>query len=218
MQHLLQAVEDHLSSAAIQHGEPIHSLNHAVPDGIYTHPAQTPLQGPGIFMRAARDSAEKSVASATRAIDRAGGHGHRIPDNLDPRNVLVLADQFIQTGQYLNYLRAGELGRVVASWYDGPVAVPAGSPKKQNPHLRFGGVLKAIWRRAPLFCLLVGWLLPGLFLRLLNMPAYRTESAFNIWGLGFLALVLFQFVATVRTAGRSKSSRAGALDNGASDG
>jgi len=218
MQHLLQAVEAGLFRPGVQHGETIHAVSQSMLDGFYAHPAQMTPQSSGLGMREARDSAEKSVASATRAVDAGMGHSHRIPDNLDPRNVLALADQFIQTGQFLNYLRAGILGRVVVSWYDGPIAVPAGSTARgitgdrtKGSHLRFQEILKSLWRRAPLFCLLAGWLvsglLAGLFTKMLNVPAYKTALAFDIWGLGFLALVVLQFVVTVRTAMRPKSNR-----------
>jgi hypothetical protein len=215
MQHLLRVVEDRLFNPEMKHAETMQSVKHAGLDGFYTHPSQSPSLSYGSLLRDARDSAEKSIAVAARTIDTAGAHGHRIPDSLDPLNVLALAEGFIQTGQLLNYVRAAELGRVVVSWYDGPLAISGGSAalvsirdRKKASRVRIQEILKSIWHRAPLLCLLSGWLVAGLvasfFRWLLDVPADRTALAFNAWGLGFLVLVVFQFVVTIRAALRPK--------------
>jgi hypothetical protein len=181
MLHLLQVVEDHL----------------------HTHPAQASRESAGSMMLDARDAAASSVIKAAHAINMGGDRSHAIPNSLDPRNVLALANQFIGTGQVANYLRAEELGRLIVSWYDGPLpAVPFAAERSLNP--RFRTSLKKLWRRAPLLGLFIGWLMTGvvagLFLRILSVPAYKTALPFEVWGVGFLVLVVFQFVVTIRGA------------------
>jgi hypothetical protein len=63
---------------------------------------------------------------------------------------------------------------------------------------------KSLWRRAPLLVLLLGWLVAGLFggavaaLFLNERAAAAVAVFFEIWALGFLALVGFGFYMRVR--------------------
>lgn len=68
--------------------------------------------------------------------------------------------------------------------------------------------VRRLWQRGPLLVLLLGWLAIGLIGGLVTFlfrqlapnswtPAL-TEDAFDLWGLGFLALVLFGFYVRVR--------------------
>jgi hypothetical protein len=161
----------------------------------------------GSMMSDARYAAERSVIKAAHAINTAGDRSWAIPAGPDPRNVLALANQFIETGQVANYLRAEELGKLVVSWYDGPLsAVPLAAEQSLSPRSR--DALKKLWRRAPLLALLLGWLVTGVaagvFLRVLSVPFYRTALPFDIWGVGFLVLVCVQFVVTIRGALRRR--------------
>jgi hypothetical protein len=143
--------------------------------------------------------------------------GHRIPEGVEPGFVLSIANQFIETGQLANYLRAQELGRVVASWYDGPLAAGTLSPadtrrlqRQEELRIRLAG-LKRAWRRAPLLVLLTAWLAigftGGIVAMVFRLPEGETNTAFQLWGLGFPGLVVLQFVLTIRTALRPRSSR-----------
>jgi hypothetical protein len=65
-----------------------------------------------------------------------------------------------------------------------------------------------LWRRAPLLVLLGGWFLIGLVGGLLSVPVKMiwpnswfvetSDFAFQAWGMGFLALIVFGFWARVR--------------------
>lgn len=186
-------------------------------DGLYSRPAQTPEPGMvhgGVFDL--RNSAEKLVIRGAHAIEMAGLHSQRIPDGLDPRAVIALANQFIATGQLSNYLRAAEMGRMVISWYDDASPIYAGFnaravARDRYPSLsmRWSDMLARLWGRAPLLVLLMGWLLSGgfagLLMKTMGEPGYKTAPSFKIWAIGFLALVVFQFVVTIRGALRPKS-------------
>ena len=101
--------------------------------------------------------------------------------------VIALANRFIETGQYVNYLRAGELGRLVIAWSGQSQNGPA-DHSEQNI-ARAVRRVSALWSRAPMLVLLVCWLLLGVVL----IP-FRAE----LWATGFLALVGLQFVVTLR--------------------
>jgi hypothetical protein len=214
--NLLQIVEDRVFPEGSQHVESIRTSSRSAIDGLYCHPAQALGSDLARGTLDVRDSAEKLVGKAAHTIEMAGFHGQRIPDGLDLRAVIALANQFIATGQLPNYLRAAEMGRTVISWYDeaSPACVGFGAGAvaryRQSPmRTRLYGILGRIWTRAPLLVLLIGWLLSGGFagflMKTMDVPGYRTAPAFRIWAIGFLALVVFQFVVTIRGALRPKS-------------
>jgi hypothetical protein len=76
--------------------------------------------------------------------------------------------------------------------------------------------VQVLWNRAPLLVLLLGWLTAGLIagpaailLRGLwpeIWPASLVDFGFEVWGIGFLALVCFGFYARVRTIAFSRSA------------
>jgi hypothetical protein len=131
--------------------------------------------------------------------------------------VLALATRMIETQQYPNYLRAAELGNVIVSWYDGPLTVGARrtlavtgatEPRPETPARRqWRHVTARLWKRAPLLVLLAGWLLAGvagaLLLRVAGVPT-DSSPLFTIWALGFPALIVLQFVLTIRGAWLNK--------------
>ena len=149
--------------------------------------------------------AERSVAKAAHAIDAAAAANRslRVPANLDPQTILALANRFIETGQLPNYIRAPELDQVIQSWYD--EELPAVSARELQSRSRCREALRGLWRRTPLLVLLVGWMAAGIvtevFLKTLHIPNYETSWAFNLWAVGFLGMVVFQFVVvTIRGA------------------
>jgi hypothetical protein len=101
--------------------------------------------------------------------------------------VLTLAQQFLDTGQYINYIRAAALGRLVIAQ-----STPAPSGSGERAAARVGEVFVSFWRRAPLLVMLFAWLLTGFFVP----PA--------LWATGFLGLVILQFVITIRNRPRSR--------------
>jgi hypothetical protein len=97
-------------------------------------------------------------------------------------------------------VRAGELGQSVLAYYGAPamLVVPTGfAPEPAaviwNAALpRLVVRLKKLWLQAPLLILLLAWLLLGIAGGVFNLLGVEN------WTLGFLALVGFQFYATVR--------------------
>jgi hypothetical protein len=154
----------------------------------------------------AREVAEEALVTAARQMEMSGNRGYHGPDGLDPQTVLALAELLIETGQIPNYLRAAELGRTVTSWYGDARPASAGPAARAwgQLYLSLVGALERLWQRAPLLILLAGWLVAGVAARVvlwcLSVPTYEVEAASYIWDTGFLALVVFQFLATVRSA------------------
>jgi hypothetical protein len=153
----------------------------------------------------AKDAALKSVDKAAQAIVSGGIHGPHIPENLDPAMVLALATRMIETQQYPNYLRATELGNTIVTWFEGPIPdVPLSRPIRIESVNQIAARRRAstwpatvgkLWRRAPLLVLLGGWLLAGSAGALLFRPS---ASYFTLWGVGFPALIVLQFLLTTR--------------------
>lgn len=128
-------------------------------------------------------SEAKSEALKTLAIAAPLAHAAHMPHETPA--VLALANQFIETGQFVNYVRANQLAGLVISWSQIP-----GPPDHVEQNIaRAAGRIAALWRRAPLLVLFIAWLLLGVVL----LPL-----APKLWAIGFLALVGIQFVATVR--------------------
>jgi hypothetical protein len=164
----------------------------------------------------ARLQAEQTLSAATLAVETApqrGGHAH----GLHPQDILALARHFFDSGQHINYVRAAELAQMVLAYYPVPVAGvrSAGRSNLLNEALdSLSGAfkpaartrpphalhrLKALWRRAPLLILLAGWLSIGLIGAFISLLAGSASQApVEIWATGFLVLVGFQFIVTVR--------------------
>jgi hypothetical protein len=188
VQRLLQTVEDRLFPGGAHRAESMHTaaLSAALVD--------------------ARGSAEKSVTRAAQLVDSAPAGVTRVHGQVDPRIVLMVANDLITSNQLSNYLRAGELGREVIAWYEGPLAVAIGEIERAEAQRRYSRheKLLQVWNRAPLLVLLVTWLLSGIIVDLLLKLAHasddKTIAIVEFWAIGFLALIVFQFIATVRGA------------------
>jgi hypothetical protein len=166
----------------------------------------------------AKDAALKSVDKAAHAIETGGIQSPRIPENLDPQMVLALATRMVETQQYPNYLRAAELSNTIVTWYEGrlpdvPIARPisieatekiqsarsTASPRKWTEVTT--KATARLWRRAPVLALLLGWLLAGSIVAILSS---ESSPLLTIWALGFPALIVLQFVLTIRGSWRRK--------------
>jgi hypothetical protein len=139
----------------------------------------------------ARVAAEMVLINAAQLVD-ARTQINLIPGGLDAPGVLSLANRFYETGQLANYLRAEALGRVAIAAYEAPAREGG----------QFVARLRTLWRRAPMLILLVAWLLVGAIggtsVRMRRQSGHAAGSlAFDLWGIGFLALVVVQFYATV---------------------
>lgn len=110
-------------------------------------------------------------------------------------SLLTLAASLIAAGGLTNLIRSAEVSQtIIRKHKPSSVPAPALSPR-----------LKNLWRRAPLLVLLLAWLIAGLMgasIAIL-LGEERTSALiswiFEIWALGFLALVLFGFYMRVRS-------------------
>ncbi len=124
----------------------------------------------------------------------------------------MVAERFAESGQLLNYIRAGELGEAVIASYLQVV------PRKRDSDLRreLPDLLKAMWRTVPLLVLLVGWFFAGavigavlLVARMAGVPVLNpaiAQAGFEAWGIGFLALAGIQFCVRVRRSGSGNAN------------
>ena len=131
----------------------------------------------------ARQDAEKTLAHAGALV------AAQPPGAFGPTTV-ALANQFLETGQYVNYIRAGELGRLAISSFGPPHREVMAESRLAGRIAKAAG---SLWRRAPLLALLLAWIIPGFVVALVNP---------ELWAVGFLALIVFQFMFTVRNRNR----------------
>lgn len=123
--------------------------------------------------QSARDEAELVLAGASATA---------LPDD---SSVIALAARLIETGQLAGYVRASELCRRL----ERPVNTRPIQASRKVAVLAAG-----LWRRTPLLVLLIAWLSAGLA----SLLIVRSEAAAMMWGIGFLALVIIQFLVTTR--------------------
>jgi hypothetical protein len=172
-----------------------------------TSPSLLPIQGEVKTLlrnmtQDARAGAERLIAAAGLAVD---GAGSRHPEGLNGAGVLALAERFAESGQLVNYFRAAELGEAVIALYSGTHADIA--PEKSSgravrrPLVEWAGRL---WRRVPVLVLLVGWFALGMAVGAITVLARAAtstvEAGVEVWGVGFLVLVVLQFWISVRSA------------------
>lgn len=172
-------------------------LNPEGADAVLRDPSLQPVQNEvrGLLAQLghnARIAAEVVLINAAQLVD-ARTQINLIPGGIDAADVLALANRFYETGQLANYLRAEALGRVVIGAYE--------APARQSG--QFAERLKMLWRRAPMLILLLAWLFVGIAGGLATRIERRSAAppsgslAFDLWGIGFLVLVVLQFYATV---------------------
>jgi hypothetical protein len=144
-------------------------------------PALLPIQGEvkellRNITDGARIDAVRLIGAAGLAVDAAAKH----PEGLDGAGVVAAAERFAESGQLVNYFRAAELSQAVIAFYGGtaPPVWPAAR----------------LWRKVPVLVLLVAWLGLGVIMLLLRFNAAVVE----VWGVGFLVLVVLQFWMSVR--------------------
>lgn len=153
----------------------------------------------------ARIGAERLIAAAGLAMD---GAAEKHPNGLSGAGVLAVAERFAESGQLVNYVRAAELSQAVIAFYAGTpadIALDKSSVRAvRRPLLELAGRL---WRRVPVLVLLVGWFALGvaggataLLARITGgeLNASTVEAGVEVWGVGFLVLVVLQFWIAVR--------------------
>lgn len=167
-------------------------------------------QIPNHIVVSAKFEAEVSLARASQLL--AGASEKILPNwQTHPEALLGVANQLFDAGGYMNYLRSAYVAQIVAEY------LPASSKAALEGNIdqtweiiskRARAQLGNLWFRAPLLVLLLSWLALGLAVGLCSMvvralPVHGAgESLFgafyDVWGLGFLALVGFGFWARVR--------------------
>jgi len=173
----------------------------AHPEGAHTlarEPGLTPVRGEILSLvnhmtSSARAATVHTLDAAAIAVSTPG-YGAMV-NGLDPQLVLAVANQYFATGEYVNYLRAGALGRMLVERRRMPAPAPARAKRARIQ-------LARLWKRAPMLILLGGWLAAGIVFGVgrLLLGAYGGGEFFNIWALGFLLLVGVQFVVTLRNS------------------
>jgi len=168
---------------------------------------------------AARLEAEMQFGQATQLVQSAGSQV-RLGQEVRPEIVLLIAGRLLEAGGYANSIRSAELSQMVINQYsEAPALAPLSRAGTRSIPIRSGDVsqgwrnrliprIKRLWVRAPLLVLLLAWLAVGLLggsvYRLLRnywpqtWPEDLVANSFEIWGVGFLALIAFGFYARVR--------------------
>jgi hypothetical protein len=188
-----------------------------------TSPLLSPIQGDvrelvhKITMDA-KTEAIRLMGAASELVDGAARH----PEKLDGPGALAIAEQLAESGQLVNYFRAAELSQAVIAFYSRTAPEVAldtarGAARKtlnaetiaSRQARRLG---RRLWKRVPLLVLLMGWMATGAVGGVINLLARAAglelvspstvDTAFEFWGVGFLALVILQFWITVRNIPR----------------
>ncbi len=201
--HSPQLFEGLLSTAvAAVRTHDIHGALSAIAEMVKLHPEHAaelahgeaglaPIRGEvnHLFERltlAARMEAVQTLAAAATVVPAR---------DLASVSVIATGERFLESGTLLNYVRATELGQSVLVLYPVRAKAPSGLD------LRW---LRAMWRRVPLLVLLAGWFVIGLIGGIISLMGRTVGSGpvsagpVEVWAVGFLVLVGFQFVVTVR--------------------
>ena len=157
----------------------------------------------------ARMQAQEKVATAAQAIVT-GGLKRLEGADVDVRTILSLATYLLESGRLPDYLLAIELAQVVIARYEtvrgrkAPRPPRVTRPRPEPMRAR----LERWWSRVPLLILLLSWLALGLafgigslVLRKLRPDTFDPSIAtlaFDIWSVGFLALIGFGFYMRIR--------------------
>lgn len=156
----------------------------------------------------ARTEAVRLVGAAGMVVDAATRH----PQGVDGGAVLAVAERFIESGQLANYIRAAELSQAVIAFYNGaPPEVAWNLARRKQPAAKAGrrpflNWAAAMWRKVPLLVLLLGWTALGVaggsiawMVRVMGgeLNPSTLQTGFDMWAIGFLALVVLQFIMRV---------------------
>lgn len=164
----------------------------------------------------AKLEAEHALAAASLAIEEASPGVD--PGANSPRDILVIAERFFDSGQHINFVRSDALAQTVIAYCAVPVidtSAPVGAIGRRSGQRRTLDArrdrswlriviewVKARWQRAPFLVLLLGWFVVGMvgaLISFIGRDAGQTSgnpTAIEIWAIGFLALVVFRLFAS----------------------
>lgn len=175
----------------------------------------------------ARIDAEGSIGRAAQLLESAG-ETRFSNWQTRPETLIEVAHRLFDAGGYANYVRSAELTQLIVDYSPWivnyatarPARIPGEDVNAQRAleagirknwsaiRKRAESELRILWVRAPLLVLLLGWLAFGLvggplalLLRSLwphAWPGALIDACYNLWAIGFLALVGFGFYARVR--------------------
>jgi hypothetical protein len=143
------------------------------------------------------------IAAANMVVGAAEVH----PRTLYGPDVMAVAQRFAESGQLINYMRASELSQEVITSYFGLVPEVMVAPRRKLVSRRqLRELMRLLWSRVPLLVLMAGWFVLGVgggFVSLLAREADAVSvstvaTGFEMWGVGFLVLVVIQFFVTLR--------------------
>ncbi len=217
----VSATGDGDTSVALAKLATLVSLDPRRADGLASDPALAPIlkEVEALLARltgAARLGAEARLREATEWL-RAPEVADRQIGNVKASTLLLLASRLVDAGGYANCIHSAKVSQMVLDerrWAPAEVATPLSMPEdarvripRATPPVRREAMVaqfKKLWRRAPLLALLLGWLVVGLAGGSVaavfrdQLPALAVALFFEIWTLGFLALIGFGFYMSVR--------------------
>jgi hypothetical protein len=167
---------------------------------------------------AAQLDAEFRFGHATHLV-QAADQGKHLEQEIKPEIAILIAGRLLEAGGYANSMRSTELSQMLINQYGFaptaalPIADPSSIPFRSahaslGPRNQWIPRIRRWWHRAPLLVMLLAWFAAGfsggcVFALLRNYwpemwPESLVADGFEVWGLGFLALIGFGFYARVR--------------------
>jgi hypothetical protein len=168
---------------------------------------------------AAQLDAELRLGHAAHLI-QAADSGRHLEQEIKPETAILIAGRLLEAGGYANSMRSTELSQMAINQYAfAPTPAPLSMADSRSAPIRSAHAslglrnrwiprIKRLWQRAPLLVMLLVWLATGfsggcVFALLRNYwpdmwPESLVADGFEVWGLGFLALIGFGFYARVR--------------------
>jgi len=168
---------------------------------------------------AAQLDAELRLGQATHLL-QAVGSKELMGQEIRPEIAILIAGRLLEAGGYANCMRSAELSQMPINqygWAPTPALVPLVDPssvpiRSEQASLGFRhqwmGRIRRLWSRAPLLVLLLAWFAVGLVGASVSVllrnywpqtwPESLVDGGFEVWGVGFLALIAFGFYARVR--------------------
>jgi hypothetical protein len=163
--------------------------------------------------------AELRLGHATHLL-RVADSGSHLEQEIKPEIAILIAGRLLEAGGYANSMRSAEVSQMLINQY---AVAPTVSPlpfelpmtiRVGSANTRIGSRnhwilrIERLWQRAPLLVMLLAWFAVGLsggcvFALMRDywpemLPESLAANGFEVWGLGFLAMVGFGFYARVR--------------------
>lgn len=203
------ATADGDGNRAIGHLAEFAALSPKRAETLASLPSLSSIRGPveGLVSRltvAAKAKAETQLAQAVKLMESLGAK-ELAAGEMRVENLALIAGRLLDAGGYANFVWSAELSRLAIVPLPPRVAqrIRIGSPSGKGifgaSFTAFQSRMRQMWLRAPLLVLLLGWFAAGLvggsFSALVRnywpavLPGSVVAGAFELWGVGFLALI-----------------------------